>query len=130
MREKKTVFEYMREFLLYGVPLLVTYVVITGTRSTARRHLEFSSGAIEHKKKEQDWRCGDCKKRSNGLEGHHRVPIGRRGSRHYDNLVMLCPDCHRRWDHLAEHNETIYDKDKPEGIPLSSAPAHLFLSAE
>ncbi|MBI5151437.1 MAG: HNH endonuclease [Candidatus Pacebacteria bacterium] len=130
MREKKTAMEYVREFILYGIPLLVTCVIITGTRSAARRHLEFSSGAIEQKKKDQDWRCGDCKNRSSELEGHHRVPIGLKGSRHYDNLVMLCPTCHRKWDHLAEHNKTIFDKDRPDGIPLSSAPAHLFLSVE
>ena len=50
-------------------------------------------------------KCGDCKKRAPFkkastnepyLEVHHKIPLAQGGSDTRDNVVALCPNCHRK----------------------------------
>lgn len=134
MREKKLEsIDYgkiLRSFFLYGIPFYIAFSVAFCGGSEDRKGLEFSSRIREKKLKDQGGVCGDCKKKSSEYQGHHIVPIEFGGSKHYDNLVMLCPSCHRKWDNLARYNRKIYHNAYPEGIPLDSAPQHLFAECD
>jgi len=44
----------------------------------------------------QNWTCGNCKKQLNAyFEIDHKVRLQHGGSNNVENLVALCPNCHR-----------------------------------
>jgi len=44
----------------------------------------------------QNWTCGNCKQILNAyFEIDHKIRLQHGGSNHVDNLVALCPNCHR-----------------------------------
>jgi hypothetical protein len=44
----------------------------------------------------QNWTCGNCKKQLNAyFEIDHKIRLQHGGSNNVDNLVALCPNCHR-----------------------------------
>ena len=81
----------------------------TATREVAM--LRFLRSA--HVRQEAEWRakgtCGDCRKPApfltpSGrpfLEVHHILPLGRGGLDVAENVIALCPNCHRKRHHGA-----------------------------
>ena len=49
----------------------------------------------------------------NGCEIHHIVPLSKGGKSEWDNLILLCPNCHKMADNGVIDVETLKSKHKP-----------------
>ena len=56
----------------------------------------FTKEMIERKLKDQGNVCNHCKKQKTKYEGDHIIPWSQRGNTTYENLQVLCKDCHRK----------------------------------
>ena len=72
-----------------------------GAGMPRRQSLEKVKRSVSETKKKyvaarQQWHCGHCKKLLNHtFEVDHMLSLNNGGSNHVDNLVALCPACHR-----------------------------------
>lgn len=56
----------------------------------------FTKEMIQKKLKDQGNVCNHCKKQKMIYEGDHIIPWSQRGNTDYENLQVLCKDCHRK----------------------------------
>ena len=67
----------------------------------------FSPSRLAEVRSDQDFRCADCGTDTEALQVHHRVPQRYHGTDRRVNAVALCPECHQKWDDLADEG-TVY----------------------
>ena len=54
---------------------------------------------------------------SHGCEIHHIVPVSKGGSDAYDNLILLCPNCHKKADLGLIPAEQLKERTEPYKKP-------------
>lgn len=74
----------------------------------------FSQTRIDEVRRDQHYRCKDCGSDTETLQVHHIVPQRNRGTDRKVNAVALCPDCHRKWDALADEEVDRLCFDNPQ----------------
>lgn len=55
---------------------------------------------------------------TNGLEIHHILPVKDGGSSEWNNLILLCPNCHKAADAGLISEETLHGLQKEEPIAI------------
>lgn len=61
----------------------------------------FSPSRLREVRSDQHNRCAYCGTDTEELQVHHRVPQKYYGTDRRINAVALCPECHQKWDTLA-----------------------------
>jgi len=82
--------------------------------------LAFSRALKEKIKREQNYRCDNCGKKT-FLQVHHKVPQCLNGNDKRVNGVALCPNCHVEADNKAMLEGVIYP-----GVFIDQVPASQF----
>lgn len=76
---------------------LAKQLLTAGGGSTGQNEKRNVSGLLKKKiAASQEWKCGNCKSLlDETYEVDHRLALYQGGSNEPDNLVALCPNCHR-----------------------------------
>ena len=51
--------------------------------------------------------------KGNGCEIHHIIPLSKGGTSEWENLILLCPNCHKKADVGVIDVQTLKSKQKP-----------------
>jgi len=63
------------------------------TQKRSKEHLL----AQKHGKELENYTCANCLKKFSGNHGHHIIPYSEGGEADLQNIITLCPECHRAY---------------------------------